>query len=464
MKTLGELASKSLVFRQLFSTASYTSTAHASVFTGLNPPKHNVRALLNPQIHSLKQAVMTMAEVMAEAGYLTVLASDEPTMLEPMGLDRGFQVKIPISDQKLFRFIQANRQKKMFVFKHFFDVHDPYLLPRDQAKPADWDRYYEVLSTEAKVNHLASPSRKKDPYMEWRRIFGGEKNQYQRLFPLYLQGVELFDQGRLKRFIDRLEAIGELSQALLVIFSDHGEGRCFRHKPYFAHGGDLYEEIVQVPLLIHTPQLKPGLDNRLASITDIFPTLIKLGLGKTPEYYPTYPIDGLNLISSQKHQQVYAEYWRSDKEHPQDYPTNDHWLLAERMLRTTKRKVRLVAQPERVGELNMKASINTQLPRLLQAIFSEIRPGNGLNEEILMSYITTYFNQIENPPLTFGQPKSEWLGELPSPYNPQISLRERWVLKQMVKKLLAEEKPRLLPLPSEWRRRHPFFDWIANCS
>jgi arylsulfatase A-like enzyme len=71
--TLDGIAEKSLCFTNCFSTNTYTTAAHASVFTGLYPPRHGVRAFYN---HKMDSGVKTLAETFREHGYETAMAID----------------------------------------------------------------------------------------------------------------------------------------------------------------------------------------------------------------------------------------------------------------------------------------------------------------------------------------------------------------------------------------------------
>ena len=68
--TLDSIAEKSLCFTQCISTSTYTTASHASIFTGLYPPGHGVRAFYDTKI---SDEVITVAEVLRKKGYRTIL-------------------------------------------------------------------------------------------------------------------------------------------------------------------------------------------------------------------------------------------------------------------------------------------------------------------------------------------------------------------------------------------------------
>jgi arylsulfatase A-like enzyme len=93
------------------------------------------------------------------------------------------------------------------------------------------------------------------------------------------------------QFVDRLEALGLLSNTILVVVSDHGEhfydhfGEEDRLPPMpdpvpevsnLDHGHSLYEELIRVPIIIHLPGFSPArkvFDNRVGLI-DVLPTVL----------------------------------------------------------------------------------------------------------------------------------------------------------------------------------------------
>jgi len=78
--TLNKITEKSLCFTNCFSTNTYTTSSHASIFTGLYPPRHGVRAFF---LTKLNPSVKTLAEIFNEQGYETVMATDVPELFSP---------------------------------------------------------------------------------------------------------------------------------------------------------------------------------------------------------------------------------------------------------------------------------------------------------------------------------------------------------------------------------------------
>jgi len=78
------------------------------------------------------------------------------------------------------------------------------------------------------------------------------------------------------RIFDALRAKGYLDRAIVVVTGDHGEGLGERH---WAHGWDLYDEDVRIPLLICDTPPAAYPDLSFAAQVDIAPTILdRLGL------------------------------------------------------------------------------------------------------------------------------------------------------------------------------------------
>lgn len=329
--TLDSIAEKSICFTNCISTNTYTTSAHASVFTGLYPPRHGVRAFYDTK---LSQDVTTLAEIFKMNGYITVMATDTPEHFEPLSLTRGFDHIIVRSDPDLLQLIDRYKNEKMFIFVHFFDVHEPFLY--SECPPFDHynDDYYELMNN---LSHVFNKEiTEKDPLRAWQSFWKDLNQNINYLFRPYVEGVGKFDQGRLKIFIDALKTCGIWDNALIVIFSDHGEGRCFyQNHDYFAHAGELYDSVIRVPLIINMQESNYKVDDNLISIVDIFSMIISLtGVSVFLEYETDskWPV---------QRNTCFSEVWVTLRNG--DY---SEWLLFQRSLRTINKKFLLVGKQE----------------------------------------------------------------------------------------------------------------------
>ena len=347
--TLDRIAEKSLCFTQCISTNSYTTSAHASILTGLYPPGHGVRGFYDKK---LSRDVYTLAEVLKLFGYETAMMTDTSMLFRPLDIHRGFDHFFHIDEDPLLKLLEEKRDGRLFVFAHFYDVHDPFLLSKN-PRYLD-DEYVEALvGLFRKFNvpqKIRGNENVKQCHKLWRRLVDhiGYKG-HETFFPMYVRGVSRFDRGRLGDFIGRLDSLDLLKDSLLVIVSDHGEGKSLPENPdNFTHGGRLYDSVIRVPLMIHHEDFSHRLMPQTVSLVDIFPTVLSLAAGQKAEDLLPYAPHGIRLDSpaDDGDRFVYSENWSRDAAGipvPDLYPS---YYLDQRSLRSSSRKFSVYGEPE----------------------------------------------------------------------------------------------------------------------
>ncbi len=262
---LDKLAEESVLFEGARTVTPVTLPSHASMLTGLYPPRHTVRTNgLTP----LPASAVTLAERAQAAGFETAAFLSAVVLDPPFGLAQGFDLydtppaalrgtnvhMAERSDQVVARAAirwleERDDTRPFFLWVHFFDPHAPYDAPL---------RFQTFgLGTRA----------------------------------AYLAEVAAMDDA-LGEFIDALDRVHGLDDTLTIVVGDHGEA-------LGAHGEEthsilVYEELLRVPLLVRAPGGKGGGTrvSDIVSVVDVFPTMLEgLGLG-TPGR-----IDGVNLLS-----------------------------------------------------------------------------------------------------------------------------------------------------------------------
>jgi choline-sulfatase len=352
---LDAFAEKGLCYTLCISTNPYTTASHASIFTGLLPPNHGVRSFYDTK---LSPDVYTLAEALKMYGYRTMMSSDVMELFVPLDLHRGFDHTFFLEDQKFLQYLREKRSDKNFIFVHFFDVHEPYLFSDFDVYPGYNTDYFEEIERFSKLFGIPLGHTRGRPNAMWGELWkkvGRRDVEY--LLPLFVKGVSKFDQGRFAWFFSQMKDIGCLDDALVVIFSDHGEGRISLKDPAsFLHAGELFDNVLRVPLLIQVPGVSPCVNDDLVSLTDIFSTILSTVTGRDAgELFP-YELDGINLLGSQKREIAYSEVWacRSpvfdfDREKEERFLGKFHLsssFILQRSFRMKNRKILLNGQPE----------------------------------------------------------------------------------------------------------------------
>jgi arylsulfatase A-like enzyme/Flp pilus assembly protein TadD len=227
--TLDRLAREGTIALAATSQVPLTLPSHASILTGRYPASHGVR---HNGIYRLRAAEETIAEHLAGSGFDTAGFVASYVLNRGFGTEQGFDLYDDVDvdryaggrDQvfeaersadevnaRVFPWIEQHRDKRFFLWVHYFDPHEPYAPPEDRGRTlygAGYDR--EISYVDACLGDL----------------------------------------------IEKLRAAGMLDRALLVVAGDHGEG--LGEHGERTHGVFLYESTLHVPLVLRAPGLIPA--------------------------------------------------------------------------------------------------------------------------------------------------------------------------------------------------------------
>ncbi len=128
--------------------------------------------------------------------------------------------------------LNKNKKKKMFLYLHLWDTHEPHIRPR-----------------------------------------GLKSYLFDTVDDTYIAEIEFIDL-QLGKLIDYLEKTEQLEDTLIIFTSDHGENFYESGSP-FAHDM-LYENVTKIPLIISNPSFSKKEIRDLVQNIDIFPTLLEL--------------------------------------------------------------------------------------------------------------------------------------------------------------------------------------------
>jgi len=258
---LDRLFSEGVEYTEARSVSPLTLPAHASMMTGLYPPRTGVRGN-GPMM--LGAEAVTLAERARGAGYRTAAFVAALALDRVYGLEQGFEVYDQprqragravgaISERPATEVVSAARaflashddRGPLFLWVHFFDPHAPYEPP-----PGALDRA------------------------------GGD---------LYRGEVAAMDQA-LGSLLEELGRAGLLERALVAVVGDHGEALGEHGEP--THGQLCYDGTLRVPFMLRYPDgHRAGQQSaELVSVVDVQATLLEcMGLA------PPDDADGVSL-------------------------------------------------------------------------------------------------------------------------------------------------------------------------
>jgi arylsulfatase A-like enzyme len=278
---LDALAQDGVLFRRAMSAAPWTLPSFASVYTGLVPYRHGT---IGGRWRRLAEEQVTLAELLAEAGYSTAAYVTVPYVGRKYGLGQGFQ-ELSVLEERTERgaqaaevtrhgceYLAAHRDSPFFLLLHYFDVHAPY------TPPAPYDRMYydgdERASGEPILPFLlsgANQTPKKPGMYDW--LAGVSDLQFG--VRQYAAGVSFVDD-QLGQVLACLQELGLYDKTLVVLLSDHGE-HLGEHDIWFAHFLP-YGECLHVPLILKLPGAERAgtvVDTPVSNL-DLLPTVLDL--------------------------------------------------------------------------------------------------------------------------------------------------------------------------------------------
>ncbi len=291
---LDDLVGEGFFFANCVSAAPYTSSSHASFLTGHWPLHHGVYEFYNRKLR--QETLLSRA---AKLGYKAILKSDFPVILGPtLGFDRGVHEFIVEDDDRLLDSIRGER--RTFSLVHFGGCHVPYgfhntkyggeayrskleALEREIGKSSSLpkDQLFETYRDDEDFHNLMRYKRAVQEF--WKA------GATDRIFGLYLEGVEHFLSTRFADFMRRLRGILEGTRSLIVVFGDHGEEY---DEDSFGHFNTVSEGVMRVPLLFIGDDVPRGMCRSRVRAVDVYRTISDLigassGFGKST--------DGLSL-------------------------------------------------------------------------------------------------------------------------------------------------------------------------
>jgi arylsulfatase A-like enzyme len=254
---LDRLAEKGVRFSDAFSQIPLTGPSHATIMTGLYPHQHG--AIRNGV--PLLEGIPTLAEALAARGYRTAAFVSGWTLRGNLsGLDRGFDTyddqmedRYRLVNSQRFahqvtppamEWLQENGRRPFFLWIHYFDPHAPYKKRH---------RAYDALEAASPGGLERLPERNRNYASEIR-----------------------YTDAWIGKLLDLLAALDLESRTLVVATADHGEA--LGEHGYVGHGRRVYEEILQVPLILHWPEHLPEgrtVDTPVG-LVDLAPTLTQL--------------------------------------------------------------------------------------------------------------------------------------------------------------------------------------------
>ena len=280
------LASSAVRYTRAFSQAPWTTPSVAALLTSLYPSHLDILHLP----HRLSHDFELLPEVLQANGYATGAVISHDLLGSTWNFDQGYDefyeelaqghefVSSPDVTDRAIDFVDRHSDRPFFLLAHYFDPHHIYQRHEgfDFVAPLN---YQGQIPEGVTIRML----RAIDPD-------DIEEEDIRFLEALYDSDIAFTDH-HIGRFLTHLRQRGLFDTALIVFTADHGE-EFFDHRS-FGHARTLYNELINVPLLVKYPDQREGLvSERSVGTIDVFPTVLDL-----LDIAPSSSLSGVSLLA-----------------------------------------------------------------------------------------------------------------------------------------------------------------------
>jgi arylsulfatase A-like enzyme len=286
--SLDRFAAQSVRIDELFSPAPWTLPSVSSLMTGLQPQTHGAGVVYDMNRYAptgLTGGVRTLAETLRDAGFYTFGVYHNIYVNPAFGLQQGFDEYVSreeragvLVDRALAGLKQYAPDRRVFLYLHFFDPHNPYEPPAKECQEVsrrfapDYHGPLGCFADRRPEMPIPPP-----PDRRWHEA-------------LY-HGEIAYTDHQIGRFLTGLHDLGLDDDTVVAIVSDHGEEFWTRldretawgYEPNGDHGHTLYQELLHVPALLRIPGRAPGVLRGPVQMVDLFPTLLRQAGVDPPE-------------------------------------------------------------------------------------------------------------------------------------------------------------------------------------
>lgn len=364
--SINSFANDAVVYQKAISPASWTLPSHASFFTGLYAREHGIHEEYDEMLKNINEKQKnfqgkTIFEKLKESGYNTIGFSENPMIIPGSMFDRGFNTFTFIDFEYM---TPEDRNVREEIFKNYGKKNASEIIRKLVLKGKFSDlmklisiyrrininrklgnfpavkganKLMEILNSssfDAPFSMFINFMEPHEPYVKWEikntnaymsDLFGTRRipeNIMNMIRLGYMNSASYFDMY-FGQFIKYLKETGQYDRSLIILTSDHGQA--LKEKIFYGHGIFLYDELIEVPLLIKypngfKPEVKDGYQS-LVSIPELIMNVVdsnyefnisqdvvfseSFGFHATPDVFREMGIDDRDKIESLKSKFLY---------------------------------------------------------------------------------------------------------------------------------------------------------------
>jgi arylsulfatase A-like enzyme len=304
---LGEFAEEARVYDHAVAQAPWTLPVHASMFTGLYPSEHAA----TQEDPYLADEIGTLAEAVRASGTATACYSSNAWITPYTRLTAGFDRQdnffevMPgdllsgtladlwqrINDNDRLRSV-ADRLVELGNTAHEYlaggegaDTKTPEVIDRtidfvDEAE--DWFAFINLMDAHLPVYPPDEYAEEFAPGVDATAVCQNSKEynsgardiseaEFDDIRGLYDAEIRHMD-AQLERLFDHLKSTGQWAETTVVVCADHGE--LHGEHDIYGHEFCIYDPLVNVPLMVKSPDIEPGRDASTVELLDLYHTTL----------------------------------------------------------------------------------------------------------------------------------------------------------------------------------------------
>lgn len=307
---IDEIAKRGVLFTRAIAVSSWTPPSMAAIATSNYP--HIFGDFRKWGSNRDISLMPTLQQVLKKEGYHTIFLSSKPHIGLIRGFKHGFDVfnaHIEDGDDKISQsaisWLKKNKDRRFFLWIHYFGPHGNYNPPPPYNKLFLNDDLYKG------DEHIPVGMRKS---WGWHIIPAEISERNITDVDYYIaqyDGEIAFTDNQIGMLLEEIKKLDLDKNMVIIITADHGES-LGEHGHYFIHEWNLYDILINVPLIIVGDGIIPQgkVIKEMISMIDLAPTILDiLGISKPKQMVGS---SFLPLIQGGKREGAYYAFSERD--------------------------------------------------------------------------------------------------------------------------------------------------------
>jgi len=280
---IDKLAGEGVIVDKCFATSSATSWSFPGLLTGRYLGIKSKRFEFLD--HLLDKKFVTLAEYLKGAGYYTAAFINNLHLEVNKGFEQGIDYFNNLKEEegsaqtitdRVIDFLEHyQNDQPLFVWIHYIDVHTPYTGLKGYFDKFENDKLYKENDEVLELRPMGADDKNKltddrinNGYTPKGVIHAGKYN-----LNYYIAAYDskiLYTDFYIGKLLNNIK-----DDTIIILTADHGES-LGEHGVYFTHGRNIYDEVLQIPLIIKDKRYcKAGKKiTAVGSGVDIVPTIL----------------------------------------------------------------------------------------------------------------------------------------------------------------------------------------------